>query len=280
MTRATMERSDRPLPAPGRIVTTGTRFTYAHAGALVRASSLYFIVNVALYTAGDYWNDLEFAFSIGSIVVFAYFSWDWHRAYFFGTDTVSWKGSLISSGHKEHRRAVAKARRGFVWRAIGLNLILALVIAAAGLPFIASARSPTGGDFLYIVLVIVPAIVLMTYLTVRILPSFASYARDRPMTWKKAWRLSKVTGWRFVSAIGILLALVLIAFFLFQFIVAIPFVLFDMPALIELVVINVELSIFMFVLVAIGSVCNAFVYSELTGFRCAATTPHTKDLAG
>ncbi len=117
-----------------------------------------------------------------------------------------------------------------------------------------------------------PVIVVMAYLTARILPSFASYARGQPMTWTDAWRLSRGTGWRFVSAIGILLGLVLIAFFLFQFVVAIPFVLIDMPVLIELIVINAELSIFMFVLAAIGSVCNAFVYCELTGYQ-SATEP-------
>lgn len=258
-----MERADKPRPGPGRILGTGLRFTLGNMSALVRAGTLYFVLIVVLWTAGDFIPIPEIAIQLAYTFAIAYFSWDWHRAYLFGTDTVSWRGSFVSSGDKEAQKETAKAQRGFAWRAVGLCLILGVVAAVLTIPLFVSAGVTENDIMIFILFIVLPVLALLAFPVARILPSFAAHAIQKPVTWKTAWSLSKGAGFRFGFALIMLGALTVFILAL----LTMPLVTADMPAVAMNIGLNIVIAIASLLFAAIGSVCNAFVFTELTGWQ-------------
>jgi hypothetical protein len=254
-----MAMDEARLPGPGRILAEGWRFTWRNGGRLVTTGGFYAVVVAAIWIADDIWELPEFIAALTTAYAFASFSWEWHRAYLLGPESLPRSLPTGKAGDRDAARALLKFRSRFAWYAIALSIMVGLVVLALTMPFFLTAKMSEAVMLAFLVAVAVPTCLVLLFPLSRLGPIFAALAIQQRLGWGASWRLSRGAGWRLATAliaIGLVWLAVVVALG-----EVLPFADLGWPY--EQVAFDIACAVLTVPAIAVASACNACVFRAL-----------------
>lgn len=253
------------------IFRTAYGFVLGRMGQFFAVSWPYILILIAFFTAQDVWGDVSAA-SFGQAILEAFFAFLWHRNFLLGPDYA--KGSGMPKGSsKEAIKECSSLMVRFMWRSIGISLVLVLFFVVPIVIFVFSATENLDGDaaFLAVILIGLGVFALLSPMLFRFLPYFPALAvGNKSARFSDAWALTRGKTFSiWVSFVVVLVSLGLVYLGNIILVTAI-YEWQAVPELARYILVNTIMATTSIFTLAVGVTANSEIYRRLSGFDAAA----------